>query len=64
MEVTVLAHRKILLKGIEDLRKNKRVTKQLFAPTATVSQQVGDNCVRFLLKLVNKYMSCCAFLLG
>ena len=36
MQVTVLAHRKILLKGIEDLRKNKRVTKQLFAPAASL----------------------------
>jgi hypothetical protein len=28
MGVTVLAHRKLILKGIEDLRKNKRVTIQ------------------------------------
>lgn len=39
MQVTVLAHRKILFKGIEDLRKNKRVTKQLFAPEASLSRQ-------------------------
>jgi hypothetical protein len=38
MEVTVLAHRKILLKAIEDLRQNKRVTKQLFAPAASIAQ--------------------------
>jgi hypothetical protein len=36
MQVTVLAHRKIILKGIEDLRQNKRVTKQLFAPAASL----------------------------
>lgn len=36
MEVKALAHRKIILKGVEDLRKNKRVTKQLFAPTASL----------------------------
>lgn len=38
MQVTVLAHRKIILKGIEDLRKNKRVTKKLFAPAASLQQ--------------------------
>lgn len=36
MEVKALAHRKIILKGVEDLRKNKRVTKQLFAPAASI----------------------------
>ena len=36
MDVTVLAHRKVILKGIEDLRRNKRVTKQLFAPAASI----------------------------
>jgi len=35
MQVTILGHRKVLLKGIEDLRKNKRVTISLAAaPTA------------------------------
>ena len=29
MGVTILAHRKLILKGIEDLRKNKRVTIQV-----------------------------------
>lgn len=38
MGITVLAHRKVILKGIEDLRKNKRVTKQLFAPAASVAK--------------------------
>lgn len=36
MNITVLAHRKVILKGIEDLRKNKRVTKQLFAPSSSI----------------------------
>lgn len=31
MEITILGHRKVLLKGIEDLRQNKKVTKPLFA---------------------------------
>jgi hypothetical protein len=38
MEVRALAHRKIILKGSEDLRINKRVTKQLFAPAASLQQ--------------------------
>ena len=29
MDVTILGHRKLILKGIEDLRKNKRVTIQV-----------------------------------
>ena len=32
MGVKILGHRKVLLKGIEDLRKNKRVTINLQAP--------------------------------
>ena len=32
MGITVLAHRKVLLKAIEDLRQNKRVTLDITAP--------------------------------
>ena len=31
MGISILGHRKILLRGIEDLRKNKHVTVTLFA---------------------------------
>lgn len=38
MGITVLGHRKVLLKGIEDLRINKKVTIKLAAPSVTTSQ--------------------------
>jgi hypothetical protein len=41
MEVKALGHRKVILKGIEDLRQNKVVTKQLFAPSETPSDSTS-----------------------
>lgn len=37
MEVKALGHRKVILKGIEDLRQNKVVTKQLFASSESTN---------------------------
>ena len=51
MGISILAHRKILLRGIEDLRKNKHVTVSLFAGddsrAATISSaaEVALSCL-------------------
>lgn len=38
MGITILGHRKIILKSIEDLRKNKKITMNLLASPTKVSQ--------------------------
>ena len=46
MGITVLGHRKVLLKGIEDLRINKKVTIKLTAPSLTTSQSKSPDSVQ------------------
>eukprot|EP01041_Mallomonas_annulata_P008068 gene8068-16554_t len=43
MGITILGHRKVLLKSIEDLRKNKRITMEITAPAPSAS---SSNIVR------------------
>lgn len=46
MGVTILAHRKLILKGIEDLRKNKRVTIQVRQSENVAVREVMSWCCR------------------
>ena len=40
MEIKILGHRKIILRGIEDLRNNKRVTMPLFASNTQSNENI------------------------
>ena len=42
MGVAILAHRKVLLKAIEDLRQNKRVTMDISAPQQPSASKVSS----------------------
>ena len=46
MGMTILGHRKVLLRGIEDLRKNRRVTISLAAAPPSGASQQGDKDTR------------------
>jgi hypothetical protein len=46
MGITILGHRKIILKSIEDLRKNKKITMNLLASPTKVSQEPVVEIVR------------------
>ena len=66
MGISVLAHRKILLKAIEDLRKNKRVTRDLVSDSSlsdvgsssTIQRSSSNSDVRIVSKSQEVVFQC------